>query len=300
MSISQSLSQLNLCPPRDDALSPCELTLHLLYSVQRRSRSSLVAREIIGLDSVSPLTFSSCEPSPVPQDDDGQSLDMESLPILPTALSELLNMSMPPRRARGRNRSPGHIPRPRNPYMLFRSAFAAANIITTNTEHDNRHITRIISHCWSSLPEDQKQGWCDKAAAEKAEHARKYPNYRFTPAARTSKSVKRRVSRRGPLDLQRCERAAKLVLAGKRGSELEHAMKIVDTFHASSRGDSSAPQVDGNSTSRYHLYNPHQSDSHHQSYPFPNSLILPGKEEKVPSEQTSYYHNQQVSRSSRF
>ncbi|KAH7930599.1 HMG-box, partial [Leucogyrophana mollusca] len=93
----------------------------------------------------------------------------------------LASIPIPFSRTSSRNRSPNHVPRPRNAFMLFRSAFAAAQKITTNIEHDSRHITRIIAHCWNRLSESEKQVWRDKAAAEKALHALRYPNYRFTP-----------------------------------------------------------------------------------------------------------------------
>ncbi|OAX43642.1 hypothetical protein K503DRAFT_657990, partial [Rhizopogon vinicolor AM-OR11-026] len=83
------------------------------------------------------------------------------------------------------------VPRPRNAFMLFRSAFAAAQKIGTNIERDNRHITRIIAHCWNRLSDSEKQVWHNKAATEKAMHAMKYPNYRFHPIVRAQKPAKR-------------------------------------------------------------------------------------------------------------
>lgn len=112
--------------------------------------------------------------------------------------------------------------------MLFRSAFAAAQKIGTNIERDNRHITRIIAHCWNRLSESEKQVWRNKAAAEKAVHAMKYPNYRFHPVLRAKKPIKRKVQRNGTEDKRRCEQVAELLLAGKHGEELEVAVKEID------------------------------------------------------------------------
>ncbi|KAI9572598.1 high mobility group box domain-containing protein, partial [Boletus coccyginus] len=125
------------------------------------------------------------------------------------------------------NKNPNHIPRPRNAFMLFRSAFAAAQKISANIEHDNRHITRIIAHCWNRLSDTEKQIWRDKAAAEKAQHAERYPNYRFSPIGRTKKAKKRKVRRNGVEDVKRCETLADLVMAGKHGLELESAMMMI-------------------------------------------------------------------------
>ena len=111
--------------------------------------------------------------------------------------------------------------------MLFRSAFAAAQKIGANIEHDNRHITRIIAHCWNRLSDAEKQVWRDKAAVEKAQHAERHPDYRFSPVGRAKKPKKRKVRRNGVEDVKRCETLAELVMAGKCGLALESAlMKI--------------------------------------------------------------------------
>jgi hypothetical protein len=132
--------------------------------------------------------------------------------------------------------------------MLFRSAFAAAQKIGTNIERDNRHITRIIAHCWNRLSDSEKQVWRNKAATEKAIHAAKYPNYRFHPIVRAQKPTKRKVQRNGAEDKKRCEQVAELLLAGKHGEELEVAVKEIDdslkavasgSFSQSRRGSTS-------------------------------------------------------------
>ncbi|KAG1777364.1 hypothetical protein EV702DRAFT_1102754 [Suillus placidus] len=137
-------------------------------------------------------------------------------------------MPIPCSRGYSRSKDPDHVPRPRNAFMLFRSAFAAAQKIGTNVERDNRHITRIIAHCWNRLSESEKQVWRNKAATEKAVHAMKYPNYRFHPVLRAKKPTKRKVQRNGTEDKRRCEQVAELLLAGKHGEELEVAVKEID------------------------------------------------------------------------
>ncbi|KAG1908514.1 uncharacterized protein F5891DRAFT_17319 [Suillus fuscotomentosus] len=140
----------------------------------------------------------------------------------------LASMPIPCSRGYSRSKDPDHVPRPRNAFMLFRSAFAAAQKIGTNIERDNRHITRIIAHCWNRLSESEKQVWRTKAATEKAVHAIKYPNYRFHPVLRAKKPTKRKVQRNGTEDKKRCEQVAELLLAGKHGEELEVAVKEID------------------------------------------------------------------------
>lgn len=152
-------------------------------------------------------------------------------------------MPIPFSRGYSRNKDPDHVPRPRNAFMLFRSAFAAAQNIGTNIEHDNRHITRIIAHCWNRLSESEKQVWRNKAATEKAIHAMKYPNYRFHPIVRAQKPAKRKVRRNGTEDKRRCKQVAELLLAGKHGEDLEVAVKeIDDSLKVPVSGTSSEPR----------------------------------------------------------
>lgn len=124
-----------------------------------------------------------------------------------------------------RLRSGNHIPRPRNAFILFRTEFWTHKKITKAVEHDHRHISRIIGYCWKELPEDEKERWRRKADEEKREHALKYPEYRFAPTARSKKPAKRKVKRNGHEELLRCKKVAQLLLEGKAGEELQHAVE---------------------------------------------------------------------------
>lgn len=119
------------------------------------------------------------------------------------------------------------IPRPRNAFMIFRSAFWAEQKINRTVEHDHRHISRIVGHCWNRMSEMEKDKWRAKAAMEKDEHARKHPNYVFSPTPRAKRPVKRKVKRNGPEDLKRCEEVADLLLMGKQGEDLAAAIKAI-------------------------------------------------------------------------
>lgn len=85
-------------------------------------------------------------------------------------------------------------------------------------------ICRIIGNCWNDLPEEEKQIWRDMADAEKADHARRHPGYRFSPVYRLEKPAKRRVQRNGAKEIDRCRIVADLLLAGKEGQDLESAI----------------------------------------------------------------------------
>jgi hypothetical protein len=113
--------------------------------------------------------------------------------------------------------------------MIYRSTVWAQQRIPTGIERDHRHISRIIGHCWNSLPEDEKRTWRAKAEEEKQEHSRKYPGYRYSPVTRADKPIKRNVNRNGEKDKQRCKKVAELLLAGTEGSALESAVKKLDS-----------------------------------------------------------------------
>ncbi|KDR85237.1 hypothetical protein GALMADRAFT_340474 [Galerina marginata CBS 339.88] len=122
------------------------------------------------------------------------------------------------------NTTSGHIPRPRNAFMIFRAEFSSDKI-SRSVEHDNRHISRIIGHCWNKLSEEEKLVWRRKADLEKLAHLRKHPDYRFTPTVRTRKPLKRKVNRNGGEELLRCQQVAHLLLLGKEGDDLALAIK---------------------------------------------------------------------------
>ncbi|KNZ78175.1 Repressor ROX1, partial [Termitomyces sp. J132] len=120
------------------------------------------------------------------------------------------------------------IPRPRNAFMIFRSEFWAGAKISKSVEHDHRHISRIVGHCWNQLTEEEKAVWRRRAEQEKIEHQIKYPGYRFSPNVRTKQVIKRNVKRNGEDEMLRCKQVAELLLAGKAGKELDTAVKSID------------------------------------------------------------------------
>ncbi|KAF5392560.1 hypothetical protein D9757_002113 [Collybiopsis confluens] len=129
---------------------------------------------------------------------------------------------------KGSPRRETHIPRPRNPFMIFRSEYHAQSKITTDVERDHRHISRIVGHLWNNMSEEDKSPYRAMAEKERLEHQRKYPGYRFSPGTRTSKPVKRNVKRNSQRDLARSHRVAELLKAGIEGRELESALKEVN------------------------------------------------------------------------
>ncbi|KAF8752819.1 high mobility group [Rhizoctonia solani] len=95
-----------------------------------------------------------------------------------------------------KKRPAGHIPRPRNAFILFRSHHVAAQLIPGKVENDHRHISKIIGEIWNKLSPAERLIWEQKADIEKERHSRKYPGYRYKPA-KLDGVVKRRVKCRG-------------------------------------------------------------------------------------------------------
>ncbi|KAG6852520.1 hypothetical protein C0991_011267 [Blastosporella zonata] len=152
----------------------------------------------------------------------------DSFPSSPLSEGHVSLPSTPIKKTATRLRSGNRVPRPRNAFMIFRSEFWAEAKISKTVEHDHRHISRIIGHCWNQLTEEEKTVWRRRAEQEKIEHGIKYPGYRFTPNVRTKQVIKRKVKRNGEDEMLRCKKVAELLLAGKAGKELDHAVKSID------------------------------------------------------------------------
>ncbi|RXW18434.1 hypothetical protein EST38_g7410 [Candolleomyces aberdarensis] len=131
------------------------------------------------------------------------------------------------------------VPRPRNAFMIFRSAFCSEQKVNRDVERDHRHISRIAGHYWNQMPEEEKNVWRRKADQEKVEHEMKHPGYRFCPMARTKKPVKRKVKRNGAEDLLRCKQLADLLISGKEGEELLVAAKTLEPTEPDTTSSSS-------------------------------------------------------------
>jgi hypothetical protein len=156
--------------------------------------------------------------------------------------------------------------------MIFRSEYWSEEKISRTVEHDHRHISRIIGHCWNQLPEEEKDKWRQKAEQEKLDHMRKYPGYRFSPNARTKKVVRRKVKRNGEEELLRCKQLADLLLAGKHGADLDTALKNMKTpahdtaLNEIKQGRDSARQFDTSPTAD-ELHNRGENSTEQNSSP---------------------------------
>ena len=85
-----------------------------------------------------------------------------------------------------------HIPRPPNAFMLFRSDFLRRGIIPPHVECRQQNLSRIAGQCWNLLSPEEKGRWQDEAAKVLAEHQKRNPDYKFSPAPRGTRRPKGR------------------------------------------------------------------------------------------------------------
>ncbi|KAG6917653.1 hypothetical protein DXG01_001760 [Tephrocybe rancida] len=87
----------------------------------------------------------------------------------------------------------GHIPRPPNAFMLFRSEMCRrdpSNSIVYMNDDNSQSLSQIIASHWHSLPVDEKEVWHAQADKLKAEHQMKHPEYQYRPVHKKRKGDK--------------------------------------------------------------------------------------------------------------
>ncbi|KAJ7172924.1 hypothetical protein C8R43DRAFT_977882 [Mycena crocata] len=152
-----------------------------------------------------------------------------------------------PHRARHARKQPdGHIPRPPNAFILFRSSFIRNQRVSSEVETNHSTLSKIIGLTWQNLPADERRLWHAKARAAGEEHRRRFPAYSFRPLHRRTAvpdkdTVQRKFkSSKDPLakrrarehavvdDPVRYEKIAALLVEGKHGRTLDAAVQAFD------------------------------------------------------------------------
>jgi len=87
----------------------------------------------------------------------------------------------PSKKSHARKQPEGHIPRPRNAFILFRCDFVRQKKIPESVENDHRNISRIVGRIWREMSKDEKSPWIKMAEQEKHNHQQANPTYRFNP-----------------------------------------------------------------------------------------------------------------------
>ncbi|KAL1701924.1 hypothetical protein EV121DRAFT_262590 [Schizophyllum commune] len=77
---------------------------------------------------------------------------------------------------------PGHVPRPPNAFMLFRSDFVKKGKVPSHIESNHGSLSKIAGALWRALPDEERQYWYRKADEEKDIHQQEHPEYEFRPS----------------------------------------------------------------------------------------------------------------------
>ncbi|KAF9458755.1 hypothetical protein BDZ94DRAFT_1200641 [Collybia nuda] len=124
-----------------------------------------------------------------------------------------------------RRRQKGHIARPPNAFMLFRSIFWANEKLKEEPiERDHRDISRIAAHCWNALDDAAKDPYRELALQKKLQHGLEHPDYKYKPAFSRLRSSKRRIKRNSDEE-ERCRKLASLIMDGASSAGIREAMK---------------------------------------------------------------------------
>ncbi|KAI8346751.1 hypothetical protein BD560DRAFT_439548 [Blakeslea trispora] len=99
------------------------------------------------------------------------------------------------RKKRSREIKPGHIPRPVNSFISFRTEKQAI-IRKFCPTANHRDISRITAKWWRTADPMDKDIFVKKAATAKAEHSKKYPDYVFSPKLKNPKKTRKPYLRR--------------------------------------------------------------------------------------------------------
>jgi len=117
----------------------------------------------------------------------------------PNTLPDVIHLPIPgvadlipktSRTSHAKRQPAGHIPRPRNAFILFRCDFVQQKKIPGHVESDHRNLSRIAGKIWRGMKKEQQKPWIDLALKEKERHAAMYPGYKYMPAQQTSKQRK--------------------------------------------------------------------------------------------------------------
>jgi hypothetical protein len=112
-----------------------------------------------------------------------------------------------------KKRDAGHIPRPPNAFILFRSSFIKSESVPGNIEGNHSTLSKIIGpssypstlrrHAdatppspigivWKTLPPAERELWEKRAIQAQAEHRARYPDWRFRPGTNVDALAKRK------------------------------------------------------------------------------------------------------------
>ncbi|KAH9891119.1 hypothetical protein C8Q73DRAFT_110965 [Cubamyces lactineus] len=143
-------------------------------------------------------------------------------PLLPSPVKAAAVPSQ--RSSHSRKKKPGHIPRPPNAFMIFRSELWNKEKIKSTVERDHRQISRIAGNLWNRLTEDERAPYQELAEEAKRLHAQTYPQYKYSPIYRRDKPAKRKPRQDHSDKVLRCHAVARLIQQGFEGDDLKREL----------------------------------------------------------------------------
>jgi len=83
----------------------------------------------------------------------------------------------------GPNATEPHIPRPRNAFIIFRGDFSSRFRTSRDQKRGtaNADISKLAGQTWRKIGKKGQEEYQVRAAQEKEEHRKQYPNYHYTP-----------------------------------------------------------------------------------------------------------------------
>lgn len=118
------------------------------------------------------------------------SLFPEEEDIKPRPLTAYTSASSERRAIRNRERDPSWVPRPPNPFIIFRSEFSQKHAQSNNPDGPppppEKTLSKRAAEAWGKLSFEEKKSYQDRADKEKKAHAEKYPGYTYRPRRRHS------------------------------------------------------------------------------------------------------------------
>lgn len=101
-----------------------------------------------------------------------------------------------PTAAHASRKKTGHVARPPNAFLLYRSNFWATERDCL-CERNHRNISRMAAAKWKLLSKAEKEPWKRQAEYQKTVHAELHPGYRYFPTGRARPSRSRPTKRNG-------------------------------------------------------------------------------------------------------
>lgn len=124
-----------------------------------------------------------------------------------------------------RKRKEGHIPRPANAFLFFRSAMWAEHKFERDAVRDHREVSRMAGRSWRKLVEEEREPYRQLANKAKTLHTKLYPGYKYAPVPRT-KTGKKKARRDAKSKGRRSKTLAEHLYRGLEDEEFKEALKM--------------------------------------------------------------------------